>query len=74
MITIRDMLNAGIDFQAAENTVKHWNDENDEYDVEVELSDICKEGAQYSELLDMEVTYIYPAGDGQLVIEVHERG
>lgn len=64
MLTLRDILNAGVEFEAADTYVKHWNDEKEDYDIVSPLS------ARDDRLLDMEVRYVYPLSDSELCIEV----
>lgn len=70
MITIRDMLDAGIQLQGREIIVKEWHDDENDYTelyrVEDELLGVDNVA------LDMEVIYIYPM-DRNLIIEVEAK-
>ena len=73
MITLRDMLNAGIEIQGTEVYVKHFDYQLERADVYDTLMNVRREGSRNKDLMDMEVTFIYPCEVGGICIEVHER-
>ena len=68
-MTIRDLLNAGIQFQGVEIEIRAWNDDKETYNVLHTATDELY-GVPEA-VLDLEVVYIY-AQNKTLVIEVEQ--
>lgn len=67
-MTLRDMTDAGIQFQGMEIIIKAWNDETETYSVLHTAKDELLPTASIA--LDLEVSYIYCTPHNQLVVEV----
>lgn len=67
-MTLRDMTNAGVQFQGMEIIIKAWNDETETYSVLHTAKDELLPTASIA--LDLEVSYIYCNAHNQLVVEV----
>lgn len=72
MITLRDMLDAGIELQGTEVYVKHIDYVAERADVYDTLRNV-RRSSLHERLLDMDVTFIYPCEVGGICVEVHER-
>ena len=78
MITLADMIDAGIEFQGEEIRVKHYNFDKDEFDFNVKLDDVKNKhngNNRISDYYNREVKYIYPLPGVKdvLVIEVADK-